>query len=297
MSKEPVKVLLVEDNSDYAWMLRLVLTQVYPEQFELDQAENLQLAFQHLSAKPYDVLLLDLSLPDSQGYDTFLQTRQAVPDLPIVVMTAVDEKRAGRRAARDGAHDFLVKGDMDVVQLVRSIQYAVERQRTVADLKRISLVDDHTGLLNRSGFLSLAEQHIKIARRAGRSLLLFYADLDNLKQVNDRHGLPAGDHALQVIADLLRRTFRSSDLVARFGGDEFTVLAIDAPPGSAGIMLNRLQERISQHNTQNATYQISLSVGTAQLDSEDSIDIHALLAKAEKSLHAAKRNPNASQPA
>lgn len=285
MSQDTVKVLLVEDNSDYAWMLRLVLTQVYPDQFELNQAENLQAAFRQLSENKYDVLLLDLSLPDSQGYDTFLQTRQAAPDLPIVVMTAVDDKGLALQAVREGAQDFLVKGDMDVIQLVRSIQYAVERQRTVADLKRLSLVDDHTGLLNRTGFLSLAEQHIKIARRAQRSLLLFCATVSDLKAKSDHPG-HSDDQMLQIASGLLRHTFRSSDLVARIDNDEFTVLAIDAPPGSAGIMLSRLQERVDLHNSQDPSRQISLKVGTAQLDSQETTDIHTLLAEAEKALHA-----------
>ncbi len=288
MNDHLVRVLLVEDNSDYAWMLRLVLTQIYPDQFELTQVDTLADAMTHLDGTPCDVILLDLSLPDSTGYETFLQTRHRAPDVPIVVMTAMDDKELALQSVREGAQDFLVKGDMDIIQLVRSIQYAVERYRNLADLKRQSLIDDLTGLLNRRGFLSLGAQHIKIAERSHRNMLLFYADLDGLKQINDRLGHQVGDEALKSIAAILRETFRSSDLIARLGGDEFTVLAIDAPDSTTGAILGRLQQKISQHNRQSSTYQLSLSVGTARFDPQQTPDINTLMSLADKALYESK---------
>jgi diguanylate cyclase (GGDEF)-like protein len=284
-----VKVLLVEDNRDYAWMLRLVLAETNSNNFQLTHVEHLNDALAHLGDTKFDVILLDLSLPDSQGYETFNKAYNLAPDVPIVVMTAIDDKQLALRAVREGAQDYLVKGDTDVTQLVRAIQYAVERHRTLTELKRLSLVDDLTGLLNRRGFLSMASQHMKIAERANRELLLFFADLDGLKQINDTFGHQEGDQALLDIASILKETFRSSDLIARLGGDEFTILAIDAPKNNANIILTRLKENLNRQNTEDSRYQLSLSVGMARFDPQNAIDLDRLLAQADKALYEQKR--------
>lgn len=292
MSDHLVKVLLIEDNSDYAWMLRLVLTQIYPDQFELVQVDTLHGASEHLQAGGFDVILLDLALPDSLGYETFVKIRQMADDIPVVVMTALDDRELALRAVRDGAQDFLVKGDMDILQLVRSIQYAVERHRTLADLKRQSLVDELTGLLNRRGFLSLGEQHIKLAERSQRNLLLFYADVDGMKLINDQFGHTEGDQALRAVAAALRETFRSSDVIARLGGDEFTILAIDAPDDTTSAILARLQATLDQRNAGNTRYAITLSVGTARFDPQATPSIQKLMDHADKALYEAKHSKN-----
>jgi diguanylate cyclase (GGDEF)-like protein len=289
MIMDLVKVLLVEDNRDYAWMLRLVLAETNSNNFQLTHVEQLNEALAHLSDTKFDIILLDLSLPDSQGYETFNKAYNLAPDVPIVVMTAIDDKQLALRAVREGAQDYLVKGDTDVTQLVRAIQYAVERHRTLIELKRLSLVDDLTGLLNRRGFLSMASQHMKIAERANRELLLFFADLDGLKQINDTFGHQEGDQALLDIASILKDTFRSSDLIARLGGDEFTILAIDAPKNNADIILARLKENLNRQNTKDARYQLSLSVGMARFDPQNAIDLDRLLAQADKALYEQKR--------
>ena len=290
MSMDLVKVLLVEDNRDYAWMLRLVLAETNSNNFQLTHVEQLNDALTHLGDSKFDVILLDLSLPDSKGYETFNKAYNLAPDVPIVVMTAIDDKQLALRAVREGAQDYLVKGDTDVTQLVRSIQYAVERHRTLTELKRLSLVDDLTGLLNRRGFLSMASQHMKIAERADRELLLFFADLDGLKQINDTFGHQEGDQALLDIASILKETFRSSDLIARLGGDEFTILAIDAPKNNAEIILTRLKENLTKQNTGDSRYQLSLSVGMARFDPQNAIDLDRLLAQADKALYDQKRS-------
>lgn len=290
MSTAPTHVLLVEDNHEYAWMLQLVLASAGPDQFKLTHVIDLEQAFQHLRSAKFDIVLLDLSLPDSTGYDTFQRVFDNAVETPIVVMTAIDDREMALKAVREGAQDYLVKSDMDVTQLVRSIKYAIERHQTILDIKRQSLLDDLTGLLNRRGFISLAEQHIKIAQRAGRSLLLFFADLDGLKQINDTFGHPEGDQALKNTAAILKDTFRSSDIIARMGGDEFTILAIDAPGQNAEQIVARLRQNINQLNSKNPKYVLSMSIGMARFKAQENQDLEHMLAQADRSLYAEKRN-------
>jgi two-component system cell cycle response regulator len=291
VNNETIQVLLIEDNREYAAMLRYVFTELNPNQFELQHVTTLHDGLKKLTQQTFDAILLDLSLPDSLGLNTFNEVYTHASNIPIVVMTALDDKDIALRAVRDGAQDYLVKGELEVNQLVRSLQYAVERNRTLSSLKQLSLIDELTGALNRRGFTSLARQHLKIAQRAGRELLLFFADVDGLKQINDHHGHQAGDQALIAITGILRETFRSSDLIARLGGDEFTVLAINAPKETAETILARLQEHVQKQNDLGQPYQLSLSVGVARYDPQaDPTDLDELLARADKDLYAHKES-------
>src|SRR6267143_4698500 len=111
--------------------------------------------------------------------------------------------------------------------VVRAIECAVEQSRLDKELRSMALTDELTGLHNRRGFLSLATQQLRLALRNGHGLLLFFVDVDNLKETNDSYGHQEGDSVLVRFADALRETFRDSDVLARLAGDEFAVLAAD----------------------------------------------------------------------
>ena len=119
--------------------------------------------------------------------------------------------------------------------------------------------------------------------------MLFFADLDGLKGINDRHGHATGDQALQAIANILQSSFRSSDLIARLGGDEFTVLAIDAPEHKASLMRARLDEKIAQFNQRTNAFQLSVSIGSTRYDPLGAAtELEQLLAQADEALYQAK---------
>ena len=291
MTFEPTSILMVEDNHDYAWMLRLVLNEIDQTAYRLTNAATLEDAILMIrdENQVIDVILLDISLPDSQGYETFRRLQSFATEIPIIVLASSDDHRIGLKAVREGAQDFIVKGEIDVAHILRSIDYAIERHRNILELKRLSFLDELTGLLNRRGFLNMAEHHLKIADRTNREMLLFFADMDGLKQINDTFGHHYGDHALRAIASILETTFRSSDLIARLGGDEFTILAINAPTQNAEQIIDRLQNNINLYNANSQTYQLSLSVGVARFHPNEEIDLDKMLAKADRELYQHKR--------
>jgi len=290
LSDSTPRALLVEDNLEYAEMLRLLLAGGATPAIRFTHVSLLGDALHLLSEDAFDVILLDLSLPDSQGFNTFTQVYNHTPHLPIVVITALKDENLALRAVREGAQDYIVKGDMEAAQLVRAIYFAIERQHTAEQMRNLTLVDDLTGLLNRRGFFSLGKQHIKIAQRANRQLVLFYTDLDGLKSINDQFGHFEGDQALRQIASILRDTFRSSDLIARLGGDEFTVLAIDAVRDSVESMLSRLEKNLRDANLKNPQYQLSLSTGFARFDPQGAPDLEKMLMEADDALYTYKRD-------
>lgn len=170
-----------------------------------------------------------------------------------------------------------------------------ERKALQDTLETISISDDLTGLLNRRGFFTLAQQQIKVANRTKRRLFLIYGDLDGLKQVNDSLGHAAGDLMLVETAGLLREVFRESDIIARLGGDEFAVLLTeDSATPDAGVVLNRLREAIRVHNDRAPGGQpISLSIGLEAYDPENPSSFDKLISQADSHMYAEKKKRKA----
>jgi two-component system, cell cycle response regulator len=203
-----------------------------------------------------------------------------------------------------GADDYVIKPfDNDelharvevgirVVELQRSLaQRVAELEQAQETLRKLSLTDDLTGLYNRRGFFTLAEQHLKTARRAHKEASLIYTDLDGLKRINDTHGHDEGSRALKVIADVLRSTFRSSDIIARIGGDEFVILETYAGPNDSETSIARLQENLRLRNAQQMNgYQLSLSIGVARVAADDQPTIEALLTRGDGLMYQQKRS-------
>jgi two-component system CheB/CheR fusion protein len=136
MNPVPVRILLVEDSPSDAALLQECLTQGGLGSFKFEHAETLEQALRLLDWSPFDLLLLDLSLPDSNGPETYLRARKAAPHLPIVVLTGVEDETVGLAAVRQGIQDYLIKGQAYGRQTARSIRYAIERKRTEEALKQ-----------------------------------------------------------------------------------------------------------------------------------------------------------------
>ena len=127
MSSKPNKVLLVEDNPGDARLLHEMLKDAASAQFELTDAGRLQDALELLGSQSFDIVLLDLRLPDSQGFDTFTRMRNEYPTVPIILMTGLQDETLALRAVQEGAQDYLVKGQVDGEQLARALRYAIVR--------------------------------------------------------------------------------------------------------------------------------------------------------------------------
>jgi len=179
--------------------------------------------------------------------------------------------------------------DEQPAHFIFQIQDITERKRAEAALQSLSLIDELTGLYNRRGFLAVTEQHVAAIRRDEKTPLVVYADLDGLKEINDSLGHHEGDRALAKAAEILKETFRSSDIIARLGGDEFVILAAIDPEESGEILMQRLQEKFDASNAQRTRpYDLSVSVGVANFD-EDRYSIEELMAQADRAMYEDKR--------
>jgi len=180
--------------------------------------------------------------------------------------------------------------------LMRAVRCAAKQYMLQAELSNLAITDELTCLYNRRGFMALAERQLKVGRRTGRGMLLFMMDVNGLKQINDSFGHLEGDLVLKRTAKVLEETFRDSDVVARFAGDEFAVLALEAAGHSEPTMKTRLYESLRSINAGLPRYEISLSLGVARFDPRNCTSIEELMAKADLAMYEQKRRRSATIP-
>lgn len=282
-NRELISVLLVEDNNGDARIVQDALTDSARVRFRLERAERLSSAVHRLAKESFDIILLDLSLPDSWGLDSFTKLRDSAPQTPIMVLTGLDDETLGVMAVQQGAQEYLVKGHSTGPLIVRCLRYALQRHRLKEDLRGLALTDDLTGLFNRRGFTLLSRQLLKVCSRMNRPLVLLFADLENLQAINASRGGPAsGDEALRQVGTLLRRTFRDSDVLGRLGGSSFTVLAIDTPDERG--LTARLEETLKDFNALRGQGDppLNLSIGALRFAPEASQSIEDLIVQADR---------------
>lgn len=176
------------------------------------------------------------------------------------------------------------------LHFIFQIQDITERKRAEAAIHTLSLADELTGLYNRRGFLAFSKQHLNSVSRTNKGVVVLYADLDGLKIINDSFGHKEGDRALIKTAELLKETFRSSDVLGRLGGDEFTALAAVEPDGGVEKLLSRLEQKFANYNALKLVpYILSISIGVAQLDANGTQSMEDLMAQADIAMYENKR--------
>ena len=161
-----------------------------------------------LDTERYDVVMLDLSLPDKQGVDTITTVCERAPNIPVVVMTSMNDESMAIKALQKGAEEFLVKGEISSHALSRVLRYAIMRHKGRAELQSLSLVDDLTSLYNQRGFMLFAQQQLSISIRTKRGMILFFIHIESLNEINKKLGNQYGDLAKIETANILKEAFR-----------------------------------------------------------------------------------------
>jgi len=288
---EPLRILLVEDSTTQARFLEHTLRAMEPSIVEVAWVDNLARAVK-LRSDTMDLVLLDLVLPDSAGIDTFRAVHAAHPAVPIVVLSGAGDEALAHLAVAEGAQDYLFKSTVSPDVLGRSIRFAMERNRTLSELRDAAVLDELTGVYNRRGFTSLGEQHLAKARRDQTAITVLFVDVDGLKRVNDTFGHEEGDRLLRDLADLMKVTFRASDVVGRVGGDEFCALLLDDGETSAGAA--RLRQAIQRQNSSaKRRFQLSCSIGFVSLRPSTDSTLPDLLSRADQAMYEDKNRVRA----
>src|ERR1700737_93788 len=233
-----------------------------------------------------DVVLLDSTLSSHFVLRLAVHVRGKMPALPIFLLPDI-HGTVNQSAEADRALDA-------ADTIARTIHYAHGRLCLQRALLQMALRDDLTGLHNRRGFIALATQHLTWARDTGQHMLMFFADLDGLKSINDRFGHGEGDRAISLAAASIKQTFRKSDVTARLSGDEFVALIMEEPGRSGETIRRRLRMNLTNCAGAETRYRLSLSVGVAHFDPRKPATLQELMRQADTELYCHKRAKHSS---
>ena len=248
-----VSLLVVDGDSSVADALRGPLLECGFAR-RVDHAPSLREGIGDLAERPYDLVLLSLATPDAEGLDGIVRVRTIDPEVPIVVLSDIDDENRSVAAIQRGAQDCVVKGELDPHHARRMLRHAIERQRIMLELhaarerEQYLATHDHlTGIPNRALFYDRLSQAIASASRYGNTLAILFLDLDGFKPINDTLGHTAGDRLLQIVSQRIAAIVRKSDTVARIGGDEFAlILSQISKPSDAATVAENILRRVSQ---------------------------------------------------
>jgi diguanylate cyclase (GGDEF)-like protein len=284
-----MKVLLVEDDSDDAEFLRQSLLRHNARGVDITRKDRVSDAVTALRLERFDVVLLDLHLPDASGAECVERLQQADALVPIVVLSGHGDEDYAVEILNRGVQDYLVKWEGDGRIILRAIRYAIERKRAEVKLNYLARYDSLTGIPNRQYLRDQLERATTRALRARRKLALLLLDLDRFKMVNDTLGHELGDELLRAVVQRLRTSIREGDLLARLGGDEFAVLLedVDGPLGVEAVaraIVGRFEEPFQLSGRQ-VSVTASVGITVFPVDNSDPV---ALLNNADIAMYQAK---------
>lgn len=287
----PHKILVVDDDqASRDGMVRLLEVDGYRAWGAADGREAIELAEQHLP----DLVLLDVAMPEVDGYEVCRRLNRAVDTAPLVIfVSALVDPAARIRGLETGAVDYISK-PFHVRELKARVRAALRTKARIDTLAADAATDPLTGLLNRGNLWPCLSALIASAERYGRRLGCMLIDLDEFKKVNDEHGHEAGDDVLREVARRFHSQCRGSDSVLRYGGEEFLILAPETPPDAASALAARIKHAISSRPFVVRSFgrmtalPVTISVGLANW--HGGLTGEQLIARADGALLRAKRS-------
>lgn len=242
--------------------------------------------------KEIDAILLDINLPGANGFHITkaLKNDERFSWIPIIGITAAEnEDRVDimNKAFQSGVDDFISKPYI-LVEFIARVTSALKSSKLIQKLKEESEIDSLTKLYNRRTFFRLLEHYFETSKRYGNELSFIMIDIDKFKNVNDVYGHAGGDMVLKELARILQQLIRKSDIVGRFGGEEFGVIMPNTNINDASAAAEKLREAIQTHTTQfdSQDIKITISIGVSEFDEKDNIE--KLIKKADDALYKAK---------
>jgi diguanylate cyclase (GGDEF)-like protein len=267
-------IIVVDDDPALLDMLEDALRK---EGFVCEKYLDGESALERMRDTHFEIVITDIKMPGMSGFALTEAVRKIWPDTTVIIMTGFIEDFSFDNAIKVGAADF-IKKPFTIQELFIRIKYVLLQ----AKLRTMAITDDLTGLLNRRGFFTHAEQYIRLATREKSRFFMITADLDGLKAINDTMGHKEGDVALIDTANILREVFRDSDIISRIGGDEFVVIPVKTTKDGMDIITRRLADALEKHHEkEDRGYTLSFSMGIACYDPESPSSIDELLAQAD----------------
>ena len=275
-------ILIVDDDPLLAEAYAMALRQAGMQVTALSQPER---TLEAISAAAPDLVVMDLQMPGIDGIElarVIRQTRRHL-SLPVLFLSAEQDAARQMLARRLGGDDFIPK-PVDLGRLVTLVRLRAERARA---LRAVMETDSLTGLLNHARFKERLALEIARSGRDGTPMSLVLLDLDHFKQINDQHGHLLGDRVIRSLARSLRKRLRRTDVIGRYGGEEFAALLLGTPPEAARSVIEQIRTRFAGlgFETERCRFSVTFSAGIAGRGGT----AEAVIAAADAALYAAKR--------
>jgi diguanylate cyclase (GGDEF)-like protein len=262
MTQKKIRILLAEGESSETTK---ILESLFPEStggLDLTVVSSMATLIPTVKVIDPEIIILDLQLSMRDPLDAVHLVHRSAPGIPLVVLADPSQKQYAAQSLSEGAMDYVLKGFINQRTLGRVLRDALERNtfEGLADLLR----DPMTGLYTREGLLTMGTRSQEEAQRTGGSLVLICALFGNLQMLREEFGPGAADRALRDVAEILAKSCRRSDIVARLGRAQFAVLAVDAVAPSIPVMRQRLEQHLAVHNETRSPcgpIELRLSVG------------------------------------
>jgi len=278
-----MRILLIDDDIEITHLLERHLSS---RNREILVAHTAAEAERIVEVQDVSLVVLDLLLPDTDGRNLLVELREraATANVPVIVLTTKAGPLTRSECFALGADEFFEK-PFDVDAFAAAVASKLQRTAELADDSRRDLL---TGLPNRAGFHDAFRRAAAYARRHRTDLAIGFIDLDRFKRVNDSYGHRVGDEVLRRVADLLAEGLRESDIVARWGGEEFVALFPDTDVGGAVQALEKVRERFAAERFRfdEEALGVTFSAGVAPVGDHDSIE--EAVARADYYLYLAK---------
>lgn len=286
-------IVIVDDLPDN---LRLLSSILKEKGYRVRPAPSGRAALATIFKEPPDLVLLDIMMPEVDGYEVCRQLKETkdFSDIPVIFLSALNEVEDKIKAFQSGGVDFITKPFQAEEVLARVNTHLTIRtqQKTLAlqnekliiqnalitrqaeKLEKLACRDPLTGLSNRREFLDRAGKEESRFRRSGKPFTLLMIDIDNFKSINDTYGHQCGDLVLVGISECLKKNLRKQDLVARWGGEEFIVLLLEADQEGALGVAEKIRHAINdaRHQWDNILLSVTATIGVCEHDGNSHID-------------------------
>lgn len=291
------RILLVDDDAVQGKQISTKLAETY----HVDWVQEAETVHQKAQEGNYDLILVSTVLSDADGLrlSTQIKSQEETRNVPVLVLVDEDDSRLMLKALEMGINDYMTM-PIDRNEMTARVRTHIRRKRYQDALRQqyqksvsMAVTDGLTGLYNRHFLNTHLENMVRQSVKNGKKLAIMIMDMDHFKEVNDTYGHDVGDRILKQLAEMIMRVSRSTDLAARFGGEEFVVLMPETDEQSALVAGNRMREHIEKTpfiiDDKGGTLSKTVSIGIAN-SHPDGDSAESLIKRADEALYSAKRN-------
>jgi len=282
-------ILIVDDTVSNLDILSELL-----KEYDLIESTNGAEALEIVNDEKVDLILLDIMMPEMDGHEVcqVLKGNPKTADIPIIFITAKTDEESIEKAYNVGGSDYIAK-PFKTKELLARVKRELKITKLQNELKRLASTDSMTHLYNRRHFIQLSNQTIALARREKRKISLVMLDIDKFKNINDTYGHQTGDEVIVSLSDILKENSRKSDIVCRYGGEEFVLLLPDANLDRAYTVAEKIREKAERfclETESNKQLHFTVSLGISELSLEAENSLESALKKADDALYRAKES-------